>query len=99
MRPFFRLSRGPTIPELIDAELQEWVVGLPQDLAYLSLHCRMRACLSTAGFVLCVARVLIKLRLIEPAVAAKAFRLASRFSNVGLTYWAACHGARIRRQT
>jgi hypothetical protein len=84
MTPFQRLSPGPTIPELMRAESRAWLRVNANVLAQCS---QMRACFFAASFVLGVARVLLRLGLIEPRWAGTAFRIASKLNNAGVQAW------------
>ena len=77
-----RLSPGPTVPDLMQAELRAW----RQDRMHvLSRRSRARTCLMAAGLVLGSARILLRLGLIEPECAGQAFRIAARLTRSGLS--------------
>ena len=86
MAMFQRLSSGPTIPDLLQAEAQAWrqaTMRLP------TRRGQMRACFLAASLVLGAARLLLRLRLIEPRCAGAAFGVATTLTRLGL---AARHG-------
>jgi hypothetical protein len=77
---FQRLSPGPTIPELMRAEFRTWSrvrANIVVRLLYFT----------AASLVLNAARVLLRLGLIEPECAGKAFRVASTLTDAGLETW------------
>lgn len=92
MIAFRRLSSGPTIPELMQTEQAVWLAQAHSALSALTWNRlitrgRMQACLLGATLILAAARVFLRSRLIEPAVAASAFQAASRLSRAGMTFW------------
>lgn len=90
--PLQRLSPGPTVPELMEAEFREWRDRAARTLvvgAWLRpvLRGRMRACFAGASLVLGAARVLLRLGLVTPEFAAGAFRVATVLGGSGVRFW------------
>ncbi|HUA55642.1 MAG TPA: hypothetical protein VMB81_25885 [Candidatus Sulfotelmatobacter sp.] len=84
MTAFQRLSPGPTIPDLMQAEFQAWLRGRTNSVS--------RGCyFSAASLVLRTASILLRMGLIEPDLAGVAFRIASGLTEAGVRTW--------RRQT
>lgn len=79
-----RLSPGPTVPEQMQAEFEAWRRTRAR---FLAQGTRMQAYFGTANVVLVLARVLLRLQLIEPEIAGQAFRVASRLTQSGLRAW------------
>ena len=89
---FERLSSGPTIPELMQAELQDWLARPHLAGSLVAWHrlaerSRLQTCLLGAELVLGSARLLLALRLIEPDSAAGAIAIATRLARTGMRRW------------
>jgi hypothetical protein len=87
-----RISTVPTIPELMHAEFEAWSTPVARALLAAAWRrpvgvSRMRACFAGATFVLMAARVLLRLGLVTPVCAARAFQLATRLTRIGLDIW------------
>lgn len=74
-----RLSPGPTIPDLLQAELTAWCAPKWRTLLSAAWPPPIPAttiCLTAAMLALTTTRTLLRLRLITPECAATAFKLA-----------------------
>jgi|GEM_PF-3219225 len=87
-----RISRGPTVPEMMQAEFDGWAIPVRQTLIAAIWHGpaeqgRMLARFWVASAILAAARALLLLGLIEPDCAAGAFPIAVRLCRGSVSAW------------